>query len=163
MRAAERERLNAHRRRRPGIDRDSALALGRVVAASAAGGLARCARRVGRTATAALAALTAPATHSWCAGHVDLLAQANWSCGQVVLAPMLARQSILCRSQRASKRRGLKPSLLPTGHIRAAPTWRRVNQQRLPLLSLPTHALRAVGQMTAFAVGGVYRDPDSIA
>lgn len=53
-----RERLNAHGRPRPGIDRVSALALGWVVAASAAGGLAGRAGRVGWTTAAALAAFT---------------------------------------------------------------------------------------------------------
>lgn len=52
--------------------------------------------------------------------------------------------------------------LSPPRTSASAPTWLRVNQRRPLLLSLPTHALRAVGRMAAFAVGGVYRNPDSI-
>ena len=113
------ERLDADRRRRPGIDRGSALALGWVVAPTAAGRLAGRARRVGRAAAAALAALTAPATHSRCVGHVDFLAQANRGFSQAASALMLAQPSILCRSQQSSKRRGLQPS----GHQTSRRPW----------------------------------------
>ncbi len=94
------ERLDASEWRLPGIARGESLALGRVVAASAAGGLAGRARRVGRAATAAFAAFTALATHSWCLGHIHCLAEANWNCDQGALVLVLARPSILCRSRR---------------------------------------------------------------
>ena len=85
-----RERIDADGRRRAGVDPVSALALGRVVAPTAAGGLAGCARRVRRTTAAALAAFAASATHSRCVDHVDCLAQANWRFSQAASALMLA-------------------------------------------------------------------------
>ena len=98
-----RERCDASEWRVPGITRVGSLALGRVVAASAAGGLAGRARRVGRATAAAIAAFTALVTHSRCLGHVDCLAQASWNCDQVALVLVLVRPSTLCRLAHEAK------------------------------------------------------------
>ena len=94
-----RERFDASEWRVPGIARGGSLAPRRVVAPPAAGGLAGRARRVGRAVAAAIAALTALATHSQCLGQVDLLARASWCAGRTGPALALARRSILCRSR----------------------------------------------------------------